>query len=92
MSKVIKSFSLDMETVHMLEQYCQQEEVSFGGTAMVSRSKLVNDAIQWFLRGDTAELVHSNERLMEAVKRANKHIMSPTPISRPWWRRLLLGR
>jgi len=92
MSKVIKSFSLDIETVRILELYCQQEDTSFGGTKMISRSKLVNDAIVWFLRGDTAELVHNNERLMEAVKRANVAIKESKPINRPWWRRLLLGR
>jgi len=92
MSKVIKSFSLDIETVRILELYCQQEDTSFGGTKMISRSKLVNDAIVWFLRGDTAELVHNNERLMAAVKRANVAITEPKQRGLPWWRRLLLGR
>ena len=89
MSKVIKAYSLDLETVRILEDYCRQSD---NWDKTISRSKVVNDAIRWFLSGDTAELVHNNEKLMQAVKRANKEIMSPTPISRPWWRRLLLGQ
>ncbi len=102
MSKVIKSFSLDMETVHILEQYCQQEDTSFGGTKMISRSKLVNDAIVWFLRGDVAELVHGNERLQkkfaEVMKEKDSQLGNGIPplslekTNRPWWRRLLLGQ
>ena len=89
MSKVIKAYSLDLETVRILEEYCSASD---NWDKTISRSKVVNDAIVWFLRGDAAELVHNNERLMEAVKRANKEIMSPEPSNRPWWRRLLLGR
>lgn len=89
MSKVIKAYSLDLETVRILEDYCSASD---NWDKTISRSKVVNDAIVWFLRGDTAELLHNNERLMEAVARANKEIMNPAPISRPWWRRLLLGQ
>ncbi len=89
MSKVIKAYSLDLETVRILEEYCHASD---NWDKTISRSKVVNNAIVWFLRGDTAELVHNNEKLMAAVKRANKEIMSPAPISRPWWRRLLLGQ
>ena len=89
MSKVIKAYSLDIETVKILEDYCSQSD---NWKKTISRSKVVNDAIVWFLRGDTAELVHNNEKLMEAVKRANKELLSPTPPNRPLWRRLLLGQ
>ena len=89
MSKVIKAFSLDRRTVDILEDYCKQSD---NWDKTISRSKVVNDAIVWFLRGDTAELVHNNEKLMEAVKRANKELISPTPTNRPLWRRLLLGQ
>ncbi len=89
MPKVNKAYSLDFETVRILEEYCSASD---NWKKNISRSKVVNDAIVWFLRGDTAELVHNNERLMEAVARANKEIMSPEPTNRPWWRRLLLGQ
>ena len=89
MAKVNKAYSLDLETVRILEEYCSASD---NWDKTISRSKVVNDAIVWFLRGDTAELVHNNERLMEAVKRANVELTEPRPISRPWWRRLLLGQ
>jgi len=89
MSKVIKSFSLDIETVRILEEYCSSSD---NWDKTISRSKTVNDAIVWFLGGDTAELVHNNERLMDAVRRANVELMVPKQRDLPWWRRLLLGR
>ncbi len=89
MSKVIKAYSLDLETVRILEEYCAASD---NWKTTISRSKVVNDAIRWFITGDTAELVHNNERLMEAVKRANVELMEPRPKYRPWWRRLLLGQ
>ncbi len=89
MAKVIKSFSLDIQTVHILEQYCQQEDTSFGGTKMISRSKLVNDAIVWFLRGDVAELVHNNEQLVKKFGEAMRQ--KDDPKSKTAWWRLILG-
>ena len=89
-SKVIKSFSLDIETVRMLEEYSRSMED--WNNPSWSRSKVVNDAIRWFLSGDTAELVHNNEKLLDAVKRANRAITEPKRTNLPWWRRLLLGR
>jgi hypothetical protein len=99
MPKVIRSYSLDLETVMMIENYCSQEEMSFGGSTMVSRSKLVNDAIKWFMQGDVAELVHGNEQLqkrfsevMREKREEATEFTESKPSSLPWWRRLLLGR
>lgn len=84
MSKVIKSFSLDLETVEMLERYCSSNDNWDG---RMSRSKFVNDAIVWFLQGDTAQLVHSNELLQERFGEAMRKIHSPSP-KKSWWRQL----
>ena len=89
MAKVIRSFSLDLETVELLERYCGQSD---NWDKRISRSKTVNDAIKWFISGDTAELVHNNELLIERVRKANMELMEPAPRDPPWWRRLLLGR
>lgn len=90
MAKVVKAFSLDRETIDLLENYCRQSD---NWHAKISRSKVVNDAILWFLsETDRAELVHQNEQLVEAVKRANLALANPEPTYRSWWRRLLLGR
>ena len=88
MSKAIKAYSLDLSTVKLLEDYCRQSD---NWDKTVSRSKVVNDAIVWFLQGDTAELLHNNERLMEAVKRANQAIAAPGRDTRKSWWRVLLG-
>ena len=80
--KVIKSYSLDLQTVQMIENNTN------GGVN--SRSKLVNDAIKWYVSGNVKELVDNNEALVEAVKRANQAINAPKPVSKPWWK-LILG-
>ena len=80
--KVIKSYSLDLQTVQMIENNTN------GG--INSRSKLVNDAVKWYVSGNVKELVDNNEALMEAVKRANQAIDAPKPKSKPWWK-LILG-
>ena len=80
--KVIKSYSLDLQTVQMIERNTN------GGVN--SRSKLVDDAVKWYVSGNIKELVDNNEALMEAVKRANQAINTPKPSSKPWWK-LILG-
>ena len=89
MSKVIKAYSLDLKTVRILENYCAASD---NWKKTISRSKVVNDAIVWFLQGDTAELVRSQDALMKKVRELAKLRDSPERISRPWWRRLLLGQ
>ncbi len=96
MVKVNKTYSLDPETFMMLENYCAASD---NWEKKVSRSKTVNDAIVWFLSGETtvAELVHSREELLSRIRAANMKLDSvETKVSEvpslPWWRRLLLGR
>jgi len=44
--KVGKAYTLDVEVVQMLERYCAASET---WDKRRSRSKVVNDAIRWFL-------------------------------------------
>jgi len=93
MSKVIKAYSLDLETVRILENYCSASD---NWDRTISRSKVVNDSIKWFITGDIAELVHGNEQLQERFRKAmiekDQSSTESKPISQPWWRRLLLGQ
>jgi metal-responsive CopG/Arc/MetJ family transcriptional regulator len=83
MAKVIKSFSLDIETVQLLESYCVDD-----WDGKPSRSKLVNDAIRWYITGDVAELVENNEKLQKRFASVMIARDSPTP-KRSWWRQIL---
>ena len=85
MSKVIKSFSLDMETVGILEDYCSASD---NWDQKISRSRIVDNAIKWYLAGDTAELVESQQALMAKVRELAKSRDFPK-VNIPWWRRLL---
>ncbi len=85
MSKVIKAFSLDTRTVEILEDYCRQSD---NWDKKISRSKVVNDAIVWFLSGDVAELVHNNEQLVKKFGEEMRKKDSPKP-TKSWWRVLL---
>ena len=92
MAKVNKAYSLDLETVKILEDYCSASD---NWDKTISRSKVVNDAIVWFLTGDVAVLkkerddIHS--RWVDLVNQKHDSKVS-RPISQPWWRRLLLGQ
>ena len=88
--KVVKAYSLDIETVALLESHHKDAYGEIG-----SRSATVDSAIRWYLTGNVAELVENNKNLVKAVQRANKSRLKdqqggPPRIS--WWRRLLLGQ
>ena len=85
MSKVIKAFSIDIKTAQILESYCKESD---NWQKNISRSKVVNDAIVWFLSGDVAELVHSNEQLMKKFGDAMRSRDDPET-KRAWWRQIL---
>lgn len=80
--KVNKAYSLDLETIQLIEEYTHH------GTN--SRSALVNDAIKWYIRGDVIELVEANKQLQSRFAEAMRKI-NPTGNShqRRWWKRLL---
>jgi len=87
MSKVNKAYSLDLETVRLLEDYCAASD---NWEKTISRSKVVNDAIRWFITGDVAELVHNNEQLQKRFSSAMKKQHEQNPrAQRKWWRQLL---
>ena len=85
MSKVNKAFSLDLRTVEILEHYCAASD---DWDKRISRSKVVNDAIVWFLSGDVAELVHNNEKLLKKFGKVMREKDS-VKLQKSWWRQIL---
>ena len=73
MSKVNKAFSLDPEVFILLDKYCRSHE-EMGGKRW-SRSKMVNEAIRWYL-GDTANLVIQRDALQTTLRERNIEIDS----------------
>ena len=83
--KVNKTYTIEMETAQILEKYCAASDT---WDKKISRSSVVNSAIKWYLQGDTAELVASQEKLIAKVRElalAKDEILR----GRSWWRRLL---
>ena len=86
--KANRSYSLDLEVIMMLEKYAGASD-TWGKRK--SRSKIVNDAIRWYISGDTADLVDSQQKLMAKVRELairNQTVHDKT-VSKSWWRRLL---
>jgi hypothetical protein len=81
MAKVNKAYSLDMDTIQMIEHY------THGGEN--SRSALVNNAIKWYIRGDIHELQQQHEQLKENYNRVCNELYGDKPVQKSWWRRLL---
>jgi len=92
MVKVNKTYSIDLKTAQMIEWYVN-DSVDAG---LMSRSKVVNDAVVWFLGPENVgELVHANENLQRKFTELMREKHGITESERPnppWWRRLLLGR
>ncbi len=88
MAKVNKAYSLDLETVRILEEYCASSD---NWKTTISRSKVVNDAIRWFITGDVAELVANNEKLIEKFGKVmrEKHKNTTQRKYKKWWKQLL---
>ena len=80
MAKVNKAYSLDIETIKMIESY------THGGQN--SRSALVNNAIKWYIRGDIHELQQQHEELKENYNRVCNELYGDKPDILPWWKRL----
>lgn len=83
--KVNKTYTIEMETAQILEKYCAASDT---WDKKISRSSVVNSAIRWYLQGDTAELVASQEKLIAKVRElamAKDDLLR----GRSWWRRLL---
>jgi len=95
MPKVNKAFSIDPETFMMLDRYCAASET---WDKRKSRSKVVNEAIRWYLQGDVAELQSYHEKLKENFRQVcieRDQLMSQITVSplvrgnKSWWRTLL---
>jgi hypothetical protein len=91
--KVIKSYSLDLDVVQMIEAHHSDAYGDIG-----SRSKTVNDAVRWYLNGNLAEQIASHESLMANFRdvciendRLKRQIgVTPPPKgTKNWWRTLL---
>ena len=81
MAKVNKAYSLDIETIKMIEHY------THGGEN--SRSALVNNAIKWYIRGDIHELLEQNKTLERQWKEMYHKLHGDKPETKSWWRWLL---
>ena len=83
MAKVNKAYSLDIETIQLIEQHTNNGQNS--------RSRLVDNAIKWYLRGDIQELVEELEFLKKIIADRNQATASKNrnKIPNVWWRRLL---
>ena len=81
MAKVNKAYSLDMETIRLIEVYTHNGETS--------RSSLVNDAIKWYIRGDFVELMEDHRKLKENYQRVCNELYGNKPAQVPWWKKLL---
>ena len=88
MAKVNKTYSLDPEVFMLLERYCAASD-TWGKKK--SRSKVVNEAIRWYISGDTADLVDSQQKLMAKVRELamQKEDLQSQPRVGTWWQRLL---
>ena len=83
MAKVNKAYSLDIETIQLIEEYTN------GG--QTSRSRLVNNAIRWYLTGDGKDISDLQEEILflkKVIADRNK-----VPVAKRgrgvWWKRLL---
>lgn len=96
MAKVNKAYSLDIRTIEILERYCQAHD---NWDRSWSRSKVVNDAICWYLEGDNADMVtRSHKELLQNFKRVclentqlkeQMTVHPPIRDNRRWWMRIL---
>ena len=81
MAKVNKAYSLDIETIKMIEHY------THGGEN--SRSALVNNAIKWYIRGDIHELLERHKELKANYNRVCNELDGDKVDQLVWWKRLL---
>ena len=85
MAKVNKAYSLDIETIQLIEEYTN------GGQN--SRSRLVNNAIRWYLSGDGQTIADLQDEIVLLKKIISDRKPTESDGTSPsWWRRLLLGR
>ena len=82
MAKVNKAYSLDIETIQLIEEYTN------GGQN--SSSRLVNNAIRWYLSGDGQTIAELQEEILFLKKIvADRKFTEGERTNLSWWRRLL---
>jgi hypothetical protein len=81
MSKAGRTYTLDIETIQLIEVYTHRGETS--------RSALVNEAIKWYIRGDFAELMEDHKKLKENYQRVCNELYGDKAPAKVWWKRLL---
>ena len=85
MTRVGRTYTLSLETIQLIEEYTN------GGQN--SRSRLVDNAIRWYLSGDGKREADLQEEILflQKIIADRKPTESESP-GLSWWRRLLLGR
>ena len=85
MAKVNKAYSLDIETIQLIEEHTHHGQTS--------RSRLVNNAIRWYLSGDGETVADLQEEILILQKIiADRRPKESERTSPSWWCRLLLLR
>ena len=85
MTRVGRTYTLSLETIQLIEEYTN--------SGQNSRSRLVDNAIRWYLSGDGKREADLQEEILFLQKIIADR--KPTESERTdlsWWRRLLLGR
>ena len=85
MTRVGRTYTLSLETIQLIEEYTN------GGQN--SRSRLVDNAIRWYLSGDGKREADLQEEILFLQKIiADRKPTESESLNLSWWRRLLLGR
>ena len=85
MTRVGRTYTLSLETIQLIEEYTN--------SGQNSRSRLVDNAIRWYLSGDGKREADLQEEILflQKIIADRKPTESESP-DLSWWRRLLLGR
>ena len=85
MTRVGRTYTLSLETIQLIEEYTN--------SGQNSRSRLVDNAIRWYLSGDGKREADLQEEILflQKIIADRKPTESESP-GLSWWRRLLLGR
>ena len=83
MAKVNKAYSLDIETIQLIEEYTNEGQNS--------RSRLVNNAIRWYLSGDGQTIADLQDEIviLKQIIADRKKVPVAKRGGGVWWKRLL---
>ena len=100
--KVVKAYSIDVETAQKIEDYHTDAYVEIG-----SRSQRVNEAIKWFVGNERVSIAELHEKIEnfergirrrdEELDEARRKLYTTRSLrdvynlsgNRPWWKKLL---